>query len=416
MNAMSKQRIVTRSARWALLAALAANAWAAPGWTDRKEYDLALKIRVEASPQKQLEMLKQWTQQYPKSEMRQMRRELFLAAYQASGDNASMFGVAGEMTAEQPDNLVGVYWCTLLTPEMKDAKPETLAAGEKAAQQLLAKLDVYFAANQKPKEMPDADWRNQKAAAELLANRTTGWVEWQRGNFPAAEKTFTAYLQKDPKSAEITSWLGYVLAAEDRLVPAAWQLSRAASLKGDGALAEAWRRQVDELSERLYANYHGALDGVEKLKAGAIAAAFPPADFQVESAEVIRQRRAEEQLNQADPELGAWLRISRQLNGPDGDKYFTDTLKPAPLPKLRGTIVRCNPATKPNEIVLGVSSATAEEVTLRVSTPFPYAADPGTVIEFQGTADAFVKTPFSLTVLADPANVSGWPDPPGKKK
>jgi len=414
MNAMPKQRILT----CALVAALgvAALAAPAPGWTDRKEYDLVLKIRSEASPQKQLELLEQWKQQYPKTEMRQMRRELFLAAYQASGDNAHMFDVAREMLAEQPENLVGVYWCTLLTPTVKDAKTDTLAAGEKAAKQLLAKLDVYFAADQKPAEMQAADWQNQKSAAELLGYRTTGWVQWQRGELPAAEKTFTAYLQKDPKSAEVTAWLGYVMAGQDHLVPAAWQLSRAASMKGDGALAESVRRQVDDLSERLYAAYHGGADGMEKLKAGAIAAAFPPDDFQVESAEVVRQRKAEEQLNQADPELGAWLRISRQLNGPDGDKYFAETLKPAPLPKLRGTIVRINPANKPNEIVLGLSSATAEEVTLKLSTPFPYPADAGTVLEFQGTADSFVKAPFSLTVLTEPANISGWPDPPGRKK
>jgi len=68
----------------------------------------------------------------------------------------------------------------------------------------------------------------------------------------------------------------------------------------------------------------------------------------VESAETIRQRNAEVALNQADPELAAWLRMYRQLSGPDGEKYFLETLKPSPLPKLRGTVIRCDPAGNPD--------------------------------------------------------------------
>jgi hypothetical protein len=392
----------------ALMTALAAVA--APGWTSREEYDLVLKIRVEASPQKQLELLNQWKKQFPDSEMRQARRELFLAAYQASGDIAHMFATAGEMLAEQPDNFVGVYWCALLTPELKDTKPEILDAGDKAARQLQAGLDTYFAPARKPETVADAEWAARKSAAGLLARRAIGWVEWQRGNIPSAEKTFAAYLQQDPASAEIASWLGFVLASQNKAIPAAWQLYRASSIRGEGALPEVWRRQVDDLGGRLYAAYHGSADGAEKLKAAAAASPFPPADLQVESAEMARQRMAEEALNQADPELGAWVRIHRQLAGPDGEKYFLETLKPSPIPRLRGTVIRCTPAGKPDTISLGLSGAELEEVVLKVSTPFARPAEPGTQIRFQGTADAFVKEPFRLTVLAGQSDIDGWPE------
>ena len=133
-----------------------------------------------------------------------------------------------------------------------------------------------------------------------------------------------------------------------------------------------------------------------------------------ESAEVIRQRKAEAALELADPELSAWLRLSKQLTGPDGEKYFQEALKPSPLPKLRGTVIRCTPAKKPDEIVLGLSSSDAEEVVLKVSVPFAYPAEPGTQLHFQGTADSFTKEPFRLTVIADQDSVVGWPEP--KKK
>lgn len=398
----------------AALPLLAAAAWAAAGWTDRNEYDLVLKIRVEASPQKQLELLNQWKASYPKSEMRQVRRELFLSAYQALDDIPHMYETALEMSSEEPSNLVGVYWSTLLTPEIKGISKEMLEAGGKAARQLLSDLDTYFAPGQKPAGLTDADWQKQKVAAALLARRTIGWVEWQDGDLAAAETSFTEYLQQDSKSAEVTSWLGFVLAYQKRQIPAAWQLARASSMTGDGALPEVWRRQTDELADRLYAAYHGGIDGIDQLKTAAAASAVPPADFQVESAEGIRQRKAEDALNLADPELAAWLRIYKQLSGADGEKYFAETLKPAPLPQLRGTVVRATPADKPSEITLGLSSAQTEEVVLKVSVPYRSPAGPGTQISFKGNADSFSKEPFRLTVLADQENIVGWPDPPVK--
>ncbi len=415
--AMRNHGRIGRLAALAAVMALGAEAAAMAGWTDRKEYDLVLKIRVESSPEKQLAMLKQWQEQYPKSEMRQVRRELFLAAYQALDDTPNMFATAQEMATEQPSSLVGVYWCTLLTPAMKNPKPEALAAGSKAALQLLAQLDTYFAPAQKPKSMSDADWQKQKSAAELLANRTIGYVQWKSGDNAGAQKTFRAYLEKDPKNAEVTSWLGYALAGDNQPVAAAWQLARAVSMKGDEALPEIWRNQVEELADRLYVSYHGASDGLDKLKSGAAENANPPADFKVESAEVIKQRKAEEELNRLDPELGAWLRISKRLGSADADKYFDEELKPNPLPKLRGAVIRCTPADKPREIVLGLTSATAEEVTLKLTAPMPYGAPAGTPIEFQGTADSFTKEPFNLTVLTDKVSISGWPEgPPPKNK
>lgn len=383
---------------------------ATTGWTDRKEYDLVLKIRIESSPEKQLELLRQWEQQYPKSEMRQARRELFLAAYQAQGDTAHMFESAKEMFADRPDDLVGVYWCALLTPQIKDPKPEALSLGRMAANQLLSKLDIYFAPDSKPKDIPDADWQKRKDEAGLLANRAIGYVQWKTGDNRGAVKTLTAYLQKDPKSAEATAWLGLALAADFQPIPAAWQLARAASIHEEGALPEVWRRQMDEMATRLYVSYHGVNDeGLEKLRQGAAADPFPPPDFKVESKEVLEQRKADEALNRLDPMLAAWLRIQRRLVGPDGEKYFAEELKPNPLPKLRGTVIRCTPEKKPTEVVLALSGGTAEEVTLKVSQPFERAAAAGTSIEFQGMADSFTKEPLQLTVVATPDQISGWP-------
>ena len=68
-------------------------------WTDRDEYDLVLNIRAEAAPKKRLALLDQWKAKYPKTDLQQVRQELYLAAWQSLGDSPRMLAVAREMIA-----------------------------------------------------------------------------------------------------------------------------------------------------------------------------------------------------------------------------------------------------------------------------------------------------------------------------
>ena len=155
---------------------VAAAAGAAADWTDRGEYDLALAIRAEPAPKARLQLLDQWKARYPKTEMRQVRRELYLSSYQTLGDSDGMLAVAREMLSDQPDSLVGLYWCTILIPGGKSGSEETLRVGERAARALLSGRDTHFSAARKPASLPDAEWRKQGANAELLAHRALGWI------------------------------------------------------------------------------------------------------------------------------------------------------------------------------------------------------------------------------------------------
>ena len=392
--------------------ALAAPSGAAPAkFTDRNEYDLVLTIRAEAAPQKRLVLLDQWKAKYPKTELLQVRQELYFSAYQSLGDNAHMLSVAREMVTAGGDNLVGLYWTTLLVPESKELSPDVLSAGEKAANQLLAGLDKYFGAAAKPAATTPEVWAKRRTEVELLAHRALGWIQWQRADYPGAAAEFTKCLEIDPAAAEISAWYGTVLALDrtpGNQVAALWQLARAASYRDAGALPEGQRRQMNGLLDRLYIAFHGDDSGLDKLKAAAAASPKPPADFTVESAAAAALRKQDEELNRTNPQLAAWIRMRRKLESPEGDGYFA-TLKSTPLPKLKGTLLRATPNNKPKELVLGVGDATAEEVIVKLETAFPNEAEFGTVLEFQGTIDAFSKAPFSLTVLSSPGQVEGWP-------
>jgi hypothetical protein len=291
------------------------------------------------------------------------------------------------------DNLVGLYWCTLLIPEAKEVSPDLLGAGEKAAGQLLAGLDTYFAAGGKPAATAPEAWQKRRGEVEFLAHRALGWIQWQRADYAAAEAEFTKCLQQDPNSAEISAWFGTVLALDRQSanqVPALWHLARAASYRDAGALPDGQRRQLGTALERVYTTYHGETAGLDQLRIASVAATFPPAGFDIESASAAALRKQDEELNRTNPQLASWIRIRRRLEAPDGDAYFAASLRNTLLPMRLG-------------------NATAEEVILKLDTAFPNEADSGTVLEFEGTIEAFTKAPFTLTVLATPEKIEGWP-------
>jgi hypothetical protein len=378
---------------------LSCAAAAAAGWTDRNEYDLVLKIRGEASPQKRLALLEQWKTSYPKTELRNVRNELLIGALQSVGDNVKVLATAREILADRPDNLVGLYWCALLAPESSDRSPEMLSAAEKAALALLsAKVD-------------DPGWQKDKAQLELMAHRTLGWVHWQRNEFPAAEEEFTKCLQQNPKDARVSAWYGAMLAAQpqpEKKMVAIWHLSRAASLKDDGALSDAQRRLLAPIADRLYTSYHGSEEGLEGIRVSVLASALPPAGFSIESAAGLAARRAEEELAFRNPQLSAWLKIKKRLESADGESYFAASIRGAELPTLRGTLVRATPTKKPMELVLALSDGTAEEVTLKLSVALPGEVEPGVQFDFQGAGDEFIASPFRLVLLSSPDKVNGW--------
>ena len=71
--------------------------------------------------------------------------------------------------------------------------------------------------------------------------------------------------------------------------------------------------------------------------------AFPLAGFQIESAEALKARKEEEELNLSNPELAAWRRIRKRLQAQDGETYFAESVKNSPLPKLKGRLIPLQP-------------------------------------------------------------------------
>ncbi len=384
---------------------LVAAAALAQDWISRDEYDLALSVRAQKAPAQRLPLLEQWKQKFPNSAMRPQRAEMILAAAQSLGDKAKMIEAARELVAVNPDHFTGLYWLTLFAPQAPMAPiPAALTEAEQWARRL-----VKLAATQ-PAEQKEVT---------ALAHRTLGWAAWQRGAPDAAEKELFQSLAAVPRNAEVSAWLGAMMATQKepaRQVAAIWHLARASYTDGDGALAAAQRREVRALLEAAYTSYHGALDGLDEIGAAARTADSnqPPAAFKIETAAEVAQRKADEQMQATNPQLFTWVKIRRRLTGVGGQAEY-QKLAEGTLPLVKGYVVRCDADPKPTEVFVGLQDSAVEEVVLKLDAAQPRCPEVGIALEFEGKPVAFSPEPFRLSVAVEAKSIVGWPPPPEKK-
>ena len=152
-------------------------------------------------------------------------------------------------------------------------------------------------------------------------------------------------------------------------------------------------------------------EGIGELRGGAAASPFPPSGYTVETGAAVAGRRAREELLRAHPELAPWVELRSRLEAVDGEIYFNQTLRTGGVPRLKGTLIRFEPAVKPKLLVLGISDPGKEEVVLQLEEAFANEAPAGTQIEFAGRAAGFSREPFRLVLDVDREAIEGWPAP-----
>jgi hypothetical protein len=390
---------------------------AEPQWKDRAEYDLVQEINKTTDPAKKLALLNSWKEKYPNTEFKIPRMQMYVIQYQQLGQGDNMIQAAKDLVAADPKNLLGLYWINVLTISLGKTTPEALAEGEKAANSMLSNLNDMFAADKKPANVSEADWKKQRADSEALAHKTLGWVAMSRNNHELAETEFVKSLQLKPNDAQVSFWLGSSVLAQkkpEKQAPALFHFARAVSVPGQppDALPEADRKKIMAYLEKIYTTYHGSKDGLTDLLALAKTNALPPADLKIEDANTIAARKQKEFIEN-NPQLALWMNLKQQVINEEG--YFDSTVKGAAVPKLKGKVVSQKPATRPTAVVVAIEKPDTPEVTLKFETPLPGPAEPGTEIQWQGVPSEFTKEPFMMTFDVERDKLEGWPAPPAKK-
>ncbi|MEX2263739.1 MAG: hypothetical protein WD696_17425 [Bryobacteraceae bacterium] len=377
---------------------------------DQGEYDIFTAIGKETDPKKKLTLLDTWKQKYPETEFQEERLQHYLLTYQGLGQPAKMFEIAKEMLAKDPKALQGLYWIVSLLPTMNDTSDATLGLGEKSANGLLVV--------EKPAAAGEADWVKAKKDMDAMSYKTLGWIAWQRKDNEAAERQFVKCLEFNPNAAEVSYWLGTVIFGQkkpERQSEVLFHFARAASFEGQGALNPQGRKQVDAFFIKAYTTFHGSQQGISEIRTLAKSQPLPPPGFKIENVNEIAAQK-EQEFRESNPQLALWMGLKKELTGPNGAQYFESMMKNAAVPKLKGKVISQTPASRPKEVVIGISDATEPEVKLKFETALANKADVGTEIEFEGVPTEFAPDPFMVTFEVENEKLTGWPPPPAPAK
>jgi len=383
---------------------------------DQGEFDLFNAVTKDTDPAKKIQDLTAWADKYPDSDYKYDRLFLFMQTYSQAKppqpDKVVQYGaqlMSSDLKTIFADNpqqiLTTLYLVSTSVTTIPNPTQEQFATGDKAAHELLAYLDTFFAPGKKPATTSDADWTKARGQVESIAKAALVWIAtrpgfqaYEKKDYPAAEAAFAKALQQYPESGQAVYYLGlsiYNQRNPDTFPKGLFFIARAVT--SGGGLDDATKKTMDAFLTRAYTTYHGSAEGIDQLKQQASASATPPAGFAVESAAEVAAKK-EQEFAASNPQLAQWLAIKKELAAPAGDQYFESNLKNAAVPKLKGTVVAANPAVRSKELVLAVSDSTNPEVTLKLETPLTGKPEIGQTVEFEGVPSAFTKEPFNLTM------------------
>ena len=384
---------------------------------DQMEFDLYTAATKETDPAKKIQHLMTWKEKYPESEFKNDRLVLMITTYQALRDGEKMLSTAQELLKNDPKNVSGLYYVTLLTRSLNNTAPDRLELGEKASNGLIGILPEMFDPSKKPATVTDDAWKKEKGKLEIEALKTLAFIQMAKKNYVGAADEYTKILKLACTGA-VSYQLSTAMLQQKKpelQLPALFHVARAAHYSGEDALAPDVQKQVQAYFEKVYTKIHGSKEGMENVVALTKANCFPPPDFKIKpEAEIIAEQEEEQKKN--DPQKYLWTQVKKALIA-DGCAQYFETIKGSALPKLKGKIVSVSPAAKPKEIMVAISTDDTPEIKLVVDAAYANAAPAGTVLEFEGAVPKeFTADPFLVTADIEKAQITGWPDAPRATK
>ncbi len=350
--------------------------------------------------------LDKWKTQFPDSELRETRLELYIVTYTALKRPREVVDTAAEILKKFPNKQIALAAIVDSIYQLPKS-PADFELAERAARTLIDRADVVYAKENRPPDMTDDAAAQAKKAIQPFAHRTLGWIFVQGGEFEKAIPELIKTLELDPNDVKASMMLGQSYAQQRKieLRPLViFHYARAATHEGPGAFGEADRKSMLSYAASQYRGYRGSDDGFDRVAAAAKANALPPADFHIDSAEEIARREAEEQRKEEEknPTLALWRTIRTALLKENGPEFFENNLKDALLPggvnglnKLKGKLVSARRAGKKMELVVAVENPTGDAI-LQLDQPIAGALDSGTEIAFEGVVGGYTKDPYSL--------------------
>jgi hypothetical protein len=344
---------------------------------NQQEFDLYTTARNEQDPVKKLAAAEAWKAAFPETDFHEDRNLFYLTSY---------LGLEGAAVKA-------------------DAKPDAVAAGEKAAHTVIDGADAIFSAAFKPGSIKDEDWAAARRQAILQSHGTLAMISMAKKDYAVTEaetRAILAILPADSSSALMLSRAIVAGGKQERYPEAIYQVARAA-----GEVPEPMKKTLEGQLSRMYEGYHGDLKGLDQVKELAVKSAVPPDGWTIQSVTEISQAQiaAEEKFNTEHPELVLWRVLRDRLTAAGAEAYFETELKNIELPKLKGRVLA---QTSPKELtvlmdyVSPANPPTLADATIRLDGPWKGKIEPGTVISMSGAvAESFAKDPYMITMHVD---------------
>ena len=320
---------------------------------------------------KALTDLDAWSAKFADSDYQDDRTAFYVQAYAATNQPAKALDAASGLLARdlntvfpgptgQPTIVRFLYNVVYAISHDSNPTPEALAAGEKAAHQLMA-FDRPIPG------VSAADWEKARASMKEQASAALLYIAMQPGaqamatqppDCAAAETAYTKALNVYPDKSVLSYELGRALNCESKTQPeklsaAIYEFERAAIVDPTLGDPKADPKKVPAFADNAYIKIHGSDEGLDRLKQTVRQWPLPPAGFQIETAAQIADRKRTE-FEQSNPQLALWTKIKNALVDTGGEQYFTDQLKDSQVPQLRGVLVGVDRACHPKELTVAV--------------------------------------------------------------
>jgi hypothetical protein len=386
---------------------------------ERPLYDEATKSVAAQNWQKALTDLDAWKQKFPDSEFKDDRDFLMLQGYIQTGASDKVLAFGNEfMDRDLPTSFKGnlgnvvatYYYVTSAGAQLiqKNATPEQIAAGDKAARKLLAFAPIYFVPANMPAGQTAQQFGQTRSQMEATANGyllleavIPGQQALAKKDCAAAEAAYAKALTAYPDNSWVARELGRAYNCGEKPFQSMYEFARAAAI--DPTLGKTTDGPKFSASvKKMYVTLHGDESGYDELLATAKGAPIPAADFKI-ATDDERKAKDAEQFAKDNPEIARWQGIKTNLSS-QGASFF-ESMKGAELPKLMATIADAKPACRPKELVLYVPSpdnkAKTNEITLKFATALTGKPEVGATIKFLAVAEAFTPAPFMLTMTVE---------------
>jgi hypothetical protein len=397
-------------------------------------YDAATKDILAKNGTKAIDDLNTWKQKYSDSDFKNDREVMYIQAYELNKQFDKLLDKAKELMAQNLDSLFPdpkdgprqvlkiLFSATTAILQIPNPTPDQIESARKAAQQ----LKDY---NRKPADVDDAGWNGARqsmiAAAEgaLYQIAVAPAIQADANkDCPGGEVAWAKALGDYPGKSAISYRLGVALRCEKKNDAALYEFARAVAV--DPTLGGAQSAPtVTTFLKNYYTNIHGSADGLDQLEQQAKASPMPPADFHIETATEIAEKKQKE-FETTHPDIALWLKLKTTLMSDQGQQYFESGMKGAQVPELKGTVLESKCRAKELQVAIPLPDATGPlvpEITLKLDTPLTGKAESG-VITFAGVAEVFSNSPFMLTMTIDKKEIKDLKvtpcaaPPPRKKK